>query len=275
MSGDVGYGNAGSSELRSIDGNEVEMEAAAAGAPGELSGELCGDFSAHLVAAGADRGTQDRGQVFRPFTERGEGGDPGGGRVFRRASPAGMNGGDGAGAGEDDRNAVRGLDDEGDSGEARREDVASAGVPDLSGLRRNLDPRRGVAMDLRRSRDRNPRKRQRIGEPAGEVLRRGSDAFRSDAPAGEGDEKAARRGRGTPREEPIEFLLDPIGHKKILRRAVRRPHPHPGLPAARFAGTWPSATAGAEVRREETPRAPPRREREGMLEFFGVFARNA
>ena len=112
MDRDRGARHAGLLELGDVDGLEVDPELAAAAGSDEVARELRGDVAADLVAAGPDRGpepgaerpglraeTRERANGFRRY-------------VLRRTAPAGVRGPDDGGTREEDRDAVRRLDDE-------------------------------------------------------------------------------------------------------------------------------------------------------------------
>src|SRR6266542_3745981 len=68
---------------------------------------------------------------------------------------------------------------------------------------------------------------------------------------------------GGPDASVRERVLRPLGSSRILPQRLTSPSP---LPAGRsLRETRPTVAAGADLRRGETPRAPPRREREEAL----------
>ena len=141
--------NPGGPELRGVDALQVQAEAAAAAGTDELPGELGGNLAADLVAAGADRGTDPRVQRRGRSAESCERANRLGRDVFRRAAPARVGGADGTSRREQNRYAVRGLDDDCRSRQRRRQRVAVADVR-LAAGRRLADGRRVPTVNLMR-----------------------------------------------------------------------------------------------------------------------------
>ena len=201
--------DSGGFELGPVYGGEVQAEAPVAGAAQELPREVRGDLAADLVTAGADRGAEVRAQGGGRLAELRERGDSLGGGVPGRASPTGVDGGDGTDAGEEDRDAVGRLDDEGDAGEIRRQDVALSRVAHLVPSGRITDEHGARAVNLCRSHDWEPVGREGAREAPREERGRGSLLPGGGAAAGEAGEEAGRR-IGRP-EDPaaVAFLLEP------------------------------------------------------------------
>ncbi len=299
MDGDGVARNACGDELGDVDGAQVEAVATAAACADEVARELRRDLAADLVAAGPDRGPEPRADRRGGRAEACEGGEGRSRDVLRRPAPAGVRRADGARSGEEDRHAVRRLNDERLAGAVGRERVAFARARRRA--RRDGVPRRRGhdAVHLLRPADRRSFETDRPREPAREVWRRCRLVRRSVAAAGERDDESGRR-LWPDHAHAVQRLVAPC-HAGILGEPVschpegRRPEgslskplrDSKGIP--RFARDDRVRSVGVETRLSSRPYCHPderrdegslsapreRSERPCVLRFFGVGRRNA
>ncbi len=121
-----------------------------------------------------------------------------------------MDGGDGADAGEEDRDAIGRLNHEADAGKIRRQNVAFSGVDRLVPAWRLADDHGAAAVNLRGAHDGKPVGRERAREAPREESGRGGLVSRGRAATRKADEDSGRR-IGRP-EDPSAggLFLEPV-----------------------------------------------------------------
>ncbi len=131
-----------------------------------------------------------------------------------------MDCGDGADAGEEDRDAISRLNHEADAGKIRRQDVAFSGVERLFPAWRLADDHGAVAVNLRGAHDGKPVGREGAREAPREECSGGGLISRGRAATRKADEDSGRR-IGRP-EDPFAggFFLEPVASHAGIVEAI-------------------------------------------------------
>ncbi len=184
-------------ELRPVRGLEVEPEFPAAVPPQELARELRPDVAPDLVAAGPDGRADVGGNRLRVDAVTAvQVADGRRRRAERRSPPSRVDRRDGAVRDEQDRHAVRRLDDERKTGHRRHEDVSLAEQDDGAFGGRAVRLEDGRPVNLRRPCDRKADMPEAGGEFPRQVRGRGRLVRRGLAPDRKRDEGTVSRSFG-------------------------------------------------------------------------------